>query len=81
MLAGLYGENVEVPSLGHRAVVLWYLGYPDQALVSSRAALTAARSLDLPVPRAFALSLAAWVHRLRREPSATPCVCSNGKTL
>ena len=71
MLARLYGENVEVPSLGHRAVVLWYLGYPDQALVSSRAALTAARSLDLPVPRAFALSLAAWVHRLRREPPAT----------
>ena len=71
ILARLYGENIEVPSLGHRAVVLWYLGYPERALESSRAALTAARSLGLPVPRAFALALATWVHRLRREPSAT----------
>jgi DNA-binding winged helix-turn-helix (wHTH) protein/tetratricopeptide (TPR) repeat protein len=70
-LGRLYLDNVDVASLGYMGVVLWHLGYPDQALASGRAAMTAARTLGLPGPVAFALALGAWVHRLRREPAAT----------
>jgi DNA-binding winged helix-turn-helix (wHTH) protein/predicted ATPase len=68
-LARLYGDNIEVPCLGYGAVVLWHLGYPERALKKSRAALTAARKLALPHPLAFALALASWLHRLRKESS------------
>ena len=71
MLARQYLESVEVPARGYQAVVLWHLGHPAQALASSRAAVAAARALGLPAPIGFALSLAAWLHRLRREPAET----------
>src|SRR5262245_54419200 len=49
---------------------LWHLGYPEQALALSRAAITTARALGPPAPLAWALALVGWVHRLRREPAA-----------
>ncbi len=69
-LAHVYGENIEVPARGYRAVVAWYLGYPEQALRTSQAAVRAARALRLPAPLAFALGSACWIHRLRHEPAA-----------
>lgn len=70
-LAAAYGENVEVPLQGYRALVLWYRGFPQRALEASRAALATARALGLPAPMAFALGMAAWLHRLRGEADAT----------
>jgi class 3 adenylate cyclase/tetratricopeptide (TPR) repeat protein len=53
--------------LSRLALVLWFLGYPDQALQRSQEALTLARELAHPASVATALCFAAFVHGLRRE--------------
>jgi class 3 adenylate cyclase/predicted ATPase len=52
------------------ARVLWFLGYPDQALQQSQAALTLAQYLSDPFSLGFALIFAAGLHQLRREGQA-----------
>jgi predicted ATPase len=52
------------------AWVLWFLGYPHQALQKSREALSLAQGLSQPFILAFALNGAAMLHQLRREGSA-----------
>src|SRR4029079_5996783 len=49
------------------AWALWYLGYPDQALHRSQAALAVGTHL---YTRAFALNIASWTHYYRREGQA-----------
>ena len=49
---------------------LWALGYPDQALTRSRAALDLARDLSHPFTIAQALSYGATLHQLRRDALA-----------
>ncbi|HXH09702.1 MAG TPA: AAA family ATPase [Alphaproteobacteria bacterium] len=49
------------------ARVLWYLGYPDQALQWRQEALTLARELAHPMTLAQALLMAATLHLSRRE--------------
>jgi predicted ATPase len=49
---------------------LWLLGYPDQALTKSHEALTLAQELSHPFSLAYALDLAAMLHRLRQEGQA-----------
>jgi len=49
------------------AIVLWWLGYPDQALQRSHEALTLARELAHPASVVTALFWAAQVHGHRRE--------------
>jgi predicted ATPase len=51
-------------------LVLWSLGYPDQALKRSHEALTLAQKLSHPFTLAFASNWAAWVHQCRREGQA-----------
>jgi tetratricopeptide (TPR) repeat protein len=53
------------------AQVLWWLGYPDQALQRSHEALTLARELAHPASVATALIFAAEIHMLRREGQST----------
>ena len=50
------------------AWVLWTLGYPDQALVRIQEALSLAQTVSHPSSSAFAMSYAAILHQLRREP-------------
>ncbi|HEY5867593.1 MAG TPA: hypothetical protein VI542_18895, partial [Candidatus Tectomicrobia bacterium] len=50
---------------------LWLLGYPDQAVASSQAALALAQQLAHPVSLTMALYWAAVVHHLRREVPLT----------
>jgi DNA-binding winged helix-turn-helix (wHTH) protein len=69
-LATAYGEHIEVPVQAYRALVLWHRGFPQRALQASRAAVATARGLGLPAPMAFALGMAAWLHRLRGEAVA-----------
>jgi hypothetical protein len=52
-------------------MVLWLLGYPDQALQNSRAALAVAEVLPHPYSLAMVHAFAASFHRLRREVQAT----------
>src|SRR5229473_2238241 len=56
-----------VPCLYYAALALWHLGYPDQALKRSQAALTLAQELSHPFSLAFALQSVATLYELRRE--------------
>jgi predicted ATPase len=69
-LAFLYGQDPKVTSLSNAALVLWFLGYPDQALKRSHDALTLAQELSHPFSLAFPLSFAAMLHQYRREGQA-----------
>jgi predicted ATPase len=49
------------------AVTLWFLGYPEQALVHVHNALALARALSHPPSLGFARCWAAYVYQLRRD--------------
>ncbi len=61
------GQDPGVNCLAMASRTLWALGYPDQALKKSYAALTLAQNLKHPLSVGFALALAAMTHHLRRE--------------
>jgi len=63
-------QDPMVACLSYMAWVLWYLGYPDQALKRSHEALTLARELSHPYSLAQALFFAAELHHLRQEARA-----------
>jgi predicted ATPase len=69
-LAFLAGTDPGVAGLCYGALGLWHLGYADQALQRSRAALRLARELSHPFSLAFALDSAAMLHYCRREAPA-----------
>jgi transcriptional regulator with XRE-family HTH domain/tetratricopeptide (TPR) repeat protein len=64
----LYGRDLGVGCLTNLAVVLWLLGFPEQALQRSRDALALAQTLAHPVGLANAHTWAAQLHLLRHEP-------------
>jgi len=63
----VYGQNSGIACLSSAAFGLWFLGFPDQALATSREAVSWARELSHPLSLAFALSYATYVRRVRRE--------------
>jgi predicted ATPase len=65
------GLRRRVFGLSRLASTLWYLGYPEQALQRSQAALTLARTRAHPVSLAAGLLYAAQLHWLRREGHPT----------
>ena len=60
---------------------LWLLGYPDQAVASSQAALALAQQLAHPLSLALALYWAAVLHHLRREAPLTQAHAEAAMTL
>jgi DNA-binding winged helix-turn-helix (wHTH) protein/predicted ATPase/class 3 adenylate cyclase len=66
----LVQQDPGVTCLVNAAQALWHLGYPDQALQRSQAALVLARQLDHPYSLVWTLSWAAILHCHRREPQA-----------
>jgi predicted ATPase len=67
-LAFIYGEqDPGVICQADIAWILWFLGYPDQALQKSYQALTLARELSHPHSLVFALCWAATLRQYRRE--------------
>jgi len=58
-LAQQAAVDPQIGSLAHLGIVLYCLGFPDQALARSRAAVAEARRLDLPASLASSLSLGA----------------------
>jgi predicted ATPase len=71
VLAFLYGgHDPGVCCRDFGALALWLLGYPDQALKRSHAALALAEKLSHPLSLAEALGYAAWLHEFRREREA-----------
>jgi predicted ATPase len=69
--ASLYGgHDPGVCGLRHAAMMLWLLGYPDQALQRSNDALALAQKLSQPSSLCFALYFSAWVEQHRGERQA-----------
>ena len=80
--AALYsGHDPGVCCRYRAAPALWLLGYPDQALDSSQAALALAQQLAHPFSLALALYWAAVLHHLRREASLTQARAEAAMTL
>jgi predicted ATPase len=63
-----YSHDPGVMSLAYLALCLWWLGYPDQALIQSQAALDLANELSHPFSQAFAMLLSAVHYQFRGEP-------------
>jgi class 3 adenylate cyclase/predicted ATPase len=69
-LAFRYGYDPGVACQLFAAIVLWLLGYPDQALKEIHAALSLARELSHLYTFVWALHFASRLHHLRREAQA-----------
>jgi predicted ATPase len=70
-LAFLYGgHDLGVASLLWRALSQWFLGYPEQALLSIHQALPLLEELTHPYSTVHTLSFAAILHQLLRKPEA-----------
>jgi predicted ATPase len=68
--AYVYGQDPGVATLSHGSLILWYLGYPDQALNLSERAIALGENCSHPFSLGFALGVAAVLHQLRREAKA-----------
>lgn len=68
--AVFYGQDPGVSCLSRLASTLWFLGYPDQALLKNHEALALADEVSHPHSLAYALSFAAGLHQVRGEPHA-----------
>ena len=66
-LAYQVGQDPGLLALGDAAKILWYHGYPDQALERIRHCLALAQALAHPLSLAEALCAVAHVHLFRRE--------------
>jgi predicted ATPase len=64
------GQDLRVLGLTYGAMVLWLLGYPEQALAQSRRAIQVAEQTGRPWDLAMALGYAALVHVLRGDRQA-----------
>ena len=69
-LAILYGTDSGVVCSCYWSNLLWYLGYPDQALQKSRETLALAQERNHLVSLAGAWHFASLVHQFRREGQA-----------
>jgi predicted ATPase len=66
----VYGQDPKVTCLSYAAVILWTLGYPNQARKRITEALTLARELSHRFSLAFALNLAAALDQYLRDGQA-----------
>jgi adenylate cyclase len=66
----LYGNDTEVICRVFWALVLWHLGYPDQALDMSTEGLSRAQELSHPFTLVCALYFTATLHQFRQEIQA-----------
>jgi len=69
--AFLHGEDAGVNCQGFAARMLWHLGYPDQGLAQSQAAVTLAQQSADSYSLSSALHAAAVFHHCRRDVRAT----------
>ncbi|MGH6803330.1 MAG: hypothetical protein ACREC3_08180, partial [Methyloceanibacter sp.] len=76
-----YGLDPEVFCRSYAAWVLWYLGYPEQALQNSQEALTLAQELAHPTSLGLALNVTAFLHQYRREELLTQSRAEAAMTL
>jgi DNA-binding SARP family transcriptional activator/predicted ATPase len=65
-----YGMDPATPARAMSSMVIWFLGYPDQALEQAMRAVEDADASNHLFGRAYAALFAAWVCQLRRESAA-----------
>jgi predicted ATPase len=66
-LAFIYGQDPGTIGRIYAGLILWYLGFPDQALKKLDEALSLASEIQYPLTSAFANGFGAWLHHLRGE--------------
>lgn len=76
--AALYGQDPRVQCLAYLARVLWFLGYPEQALQRSQQAQSLAKELAHPLNFVFALYHATSLHQQSQDAAAT---CTHAEHL
>jgi predicted ATPase len=76
-----YGADSGVFCSVLRALTLWMLGYPDQALQGMEETLTLAQRLAHPFTLAQTLAFSALLHQLRREPQVALAHAETQKAL
>jgi len=69
--AFIYAQDPGVHSLSYATLVLWLLGYPDQARKRSLEAFALAQELSHPYSLAFALVHVLYIHRFSYDVKAT----------
>jgi predicted ATPase len=69
-LAYTYGDDPGVVCLSYGSIVLWLLGYPEQAIARDREVLALAEKLSHPFSLAFALNFSARLHQCLRAGQA-----------
>jgi adenylate cyclase len=62
-----FAENPGVSCRFFAAIALWFLGYPDQALLRSYEAVTMAQEIAHPFSLSAAHHFASWLHLLRQD--------------
>jgi predicted ATPase/class 3 adenylate cyclase len=67
----LFGQNEGVVCLCREALVLWYLGYPDQAVARGTEAFTLVQELSHPASLAYVRYWIAFLYHQRREAQKT----------
>jgi class 3 adenylate cyclase/predicted ATPase len=67
----LYGNDSAIVCSSYLAYALWFLGFQDQALKTSRETMRHARQLAHPFSLALALAFAAYLHQNTRDAAAT----------
>src|SRR5262245_32688097 len=77
----LYGDDARVGCLSYITLVLWFLGYADQALEKMQTTLALARELAHPFSLAYALIAAAWLHQYRQEAQTTQAYAAEAVAL
>ena len=70
-LAFHYGQDPAVVAPSWLALLLWLLGFPDQAVQQSQAAISLAEELEHPYSLAYALIWAATIRQLRCDQQET----------
>ncbi len=63
----LIGHDAGANCLSYLALVLWALGYPEQALQQGKAAIELSEALSHPPSLAFALGVVCYFHQYQRE--------------
>jgi class 3 adenylate cyclase/predicted ATPase len=63
----MYGQDPLVGAHGYEPFALWLLGQGERALASSNRELELARRIDHPFSLTYALTFAAWFHRVRGD--------------
>src|ERR1700732_4410209 len=64
------GIDTGVNCVSYMALILWTLGYPDQALKKGDEAVALAQALSHPLSLAFAQGLVGYLRQFRREARA-----------